>query len=104
MPLYKELKGGTGKYMSKKIPGVAEDKHKAGEFPQRRVIDKAPVNLGLFTGQKGKGMIYLPLLLPERSRILHHEGIADIQAPVFEHATDLLGLQCWIVSKPTADQ
>ena len=36
--------------MGKEIPRVAQDKHKAGEFPQRRVIDKAPVNLGLFPG------------------------------------------------------
>src|SRR3972149_5187586 len=83
---------------------MTQDKYKAGEFSQRRVIDKTPINLGLFSGQKGKGIIYLPLLLPERSRILHHEGIADIQAPVFKHATDLFGLQCRIVSKPTADQ
>ena len=83
MPLDKELKRGTGEYIGKKIPGVAQDKYKAGEFTQRRVIDKAPVNLGLFPRQKGKGIIYLSLLLPERSRILHHEGIADIEAPVF---------------------
>ena len=81
MSLDKELEGAAGKEVGEQIARVAQDKDKAEEFSQTGVFDQTPVYLGLFGWSKREMMIDFGDLFPERSRVLDHGGIANLDPP-----------------------
>ena len=104
MPLDKKLKTGAGKDMGKQVPGVTQDKDKAAEFPDSRMMDKAPIHLSLFPWQKGEAMVDLLPFPPKGLCILNHTGIAYFYPSFFQPPIDLNCFKRWVFVKPMSEK